>query len=780
MNNHPNLRRLAASLYPIHGINQLNFYFRVLKVLDPVPNDNEKPQRLQRWADYIWRSELKCPTYPTQRMGYPAFLIPDSEELATNRILKIEDVPNKVYRVKITSEKINVRLPEAFASERELICRMLERPFSDQLRSQKDKFWRSNWTTYFKLESENFNREDDLANAYRGIKFGVVYVQGQGIFFATDLKTRYVSKKSLSGYCKNDEIHDVLKKYLEEVDFNSRGWFLRDNGPLKIPCRFAGFTGSNVSDFSFTSGNREQSIYEYYSSTYPGIDIDPCEEAVFVKDRSKKESIGVPISRLFPVFTTDYQALRTCSIRPQISPDARKLITDYFLSALSNIRYGDKELNIEREIFSTSRTIIIPPRLEYGNEMLLSPFKNGVPNKASLAFDKGIKNWSKHKLEFLYKARVHNMMPLPNFVLILPDGIKRQDREDFIVKLSEEITRQSGEKPQFIKQNSYRIGNNEIRGESLLETVDEIGHQSRDALFIVVLWDGLTRHVYTELKKSVAFSQCLTEQSFRRITRTNSEYKIRKIISNLALGALTEVGIQPWVIADNLRHDLHVGIDVLEGQTVYHFLYGQGGRIVRREFGRSSSKSTDRREAIKRFEIYKEFDKALRSIFQETSHIQTMIIHRDGRWWPSEHDGLVEVIEKLKQEKILPVDFTYAVVEIRKNHLPVRLFTEIAQRENKVLSNPLPGTFLILDTTRALLTTTGTASWDSSRTAGNLLLEVVDSNSVLDILSITEDIFWLTQLNWSAPDLEIGLPVTIQWGDQALRRTFYSPAEEIE
>ncbi|MDY7009112.1 MAG: hypothetical protein SWX82_35730 [Cyanobacteriota bacterium] len=47
------------------------------------------------------------------------------------------------------------------------------------------------------------------------------------------------------------------------------------------------------------------------------------------------------------------------------------------------------------------------------------------------------------------------------------------------------------------------------------------------------------------------------------------------------------------------------------------------------------------------------------------------------------------------------------MVEIRKNHLPVRLFTAVEEKGREFLQNPIFGTYLILDKKRVILSTTG-------------------------------------------------------------------------
>jgi hypothetical protein len=57
------------------------------------------------------------------------------------------------------------------------------------------------------------------------------------------------------------------------------------------------------------------------------------------------------------------------------------------------------------------------------------------------------------------------------------------------------------------------------------------------------------------------------------------------------------------------------------------------------------------------------------------SPIQTVLIHRDGRVWPSELEGTRKAFEFLKREGTLAPDVTFTVLEISKSSpAPLRLF----------------------------------------------------------------------------------------------------------
>jgi hypothetical protein len=56
-----------------------------------------------------------------------------------------------------------------------------------------------------------------------------------------------------------------------------------------------------------------------------------------------------------------------------------------------------------------------------------------------------------------------------------------------------------------------------------------------------------------------------------------------------------------------------------------------------------------------------------------------------------------------------------------------------------------------------------------------MLVQIAHNPGNLEIKDIVRDVFYLTQLNWSAPDIEINAPVTIRWADDMLRDLYIEP-----
>lgn len=781
-----NSKKLAATLFPIEGLLQSCFQFRVLTVRETIPEDNHRPIRMQKWADSLWQSILKCPVYPTRINGKSAFLIPIQD--TPSDTIELRDVPDHIYHVDVSNDVVEVSIEDASAIEKELICKMLERPFSDRLRALKSTFWRVEWIQYFLQKPENVDSKNDILNAYRGYKFGVI-VHDNLPHLAVDIRTRYIGRTSLA-HCLDDEKKGDLLGHLNlKLPIENRATLVRDNGSVKISCRYAGETGNSIKECKIKG--LEETVLQYYNRKYPELKLNPNDRAVFVQDRISKdpfgsspEAIPVPESRLFPVFTTEYHGVKKCSVKSQLIPQERMNAIREFLDYFKEIQYGDTLIEVKKDPLVSERTVFVPPNLEFGNNTILNPFPEGIPDKISRRFDRDVSRFGSEKISTLYRAKPYHIEPLPEIVFLYPRTINRATRETFLKDLKREIMLQTGKELNIVLQRAYQIGKLERMGSALLEIATEVKLSHPRALVLVILWRSFYKSVHGELKETInpMRSQCASERTLQNICNQYNPRRARSQLRNLALAVLTEAGVKPWVLADPLHHDLYIGIDTLYGRICYHFLYGIGGRFITTQIGHSTTRGRSN-EAIKKPELQKRLINEITQIIKADIPVKSIIIHRDGRWWPSENDGLKAALKQLIERKILPVDVRCGVVEIRKTHKPIRLFTQIENNNSISFQNPLPGTYLVLDQDNVVLTTTGRpGEWDvpDGRTARTILLKLVEQIRTFEIEAIAEDAYRLSHLNWSAPDIEINLPVTIRWTDEALRETFRPPIDEEE
>jgi hypothetical protein len=765
-------KRLGATLFPISGLPSKAFRLRVLKVAEPIPHDTYTAIRMSRWATQLWK-ELKQAVVPSSRQREPVFLTPDVESLVPGFNVTVEDVPDREYTITVSPETVDVDPAKADPGELQLASEMIKRAISDAFRERGNIYWRKHWNLYFRREPENWERKDDAVDAFRGIKFGVVFLNSGAPWLAADIFTTYRGKRALSEYSTEERDRDLFYHLDDRFDPDERASFLRDNGDVKIPCRYLGGTSETVESFTFLLNGERKSVLNYYKDRYR-ISVPPTDEAVFVRDREGGDNLAVPASRLFPLFTTDAEEVKSCSIVSRLSPEDRIKLIREFLADLKEISFGGRKITIGAQPFIASERSVFPaPVLEFGDGGSL-----GV--NSSLPLEESYNNFRNGKLEMLYKHGPFSSQSLPDLVLLYPDSFDRNSRENLRQKLGDEIKALCGYLPRIARQISYPLGHQRSAGAGLMRAADELV-KNNDGSFlpVVVLADALNGNVYDLLKRRLTSlpSQCVRERTVRRVAH-DSQAVGGSRLRNLALGVLTAAGLQPWVVAKPFHYDFYMGVDVLANQVIYVFVCGKGGRNVwvqrgdqlrRRNFG----------EKIDRVQLAEQLKTGVREAKRLGVPLNHIIVHRDGRWWSNEDLGLNEAIAELKDEGTLSREAQVGVVEVRKSHLPVRLFTSFNGSGNAP-ENPMPGSYLILNEREVILTSTGQpGKWDrQGRTAATLLLRVArqPDGGALNIRHIAEDAYGMTHLNWNAPEIEISLPVTIRWSDERLREIVTNPS----
>ena len=262
-----NEKQLGATLFPISGLPSKDFRLRVLKVVETIPRDTYTAIRMSRWATQLWKG-LKQAVVPSSRFDEPALLTPDVDSLVQDSIFTVEDVPDREYSIKVSSETVDVNPATADPEELQLASEMIKRAISDAFRERGNIYWRKHWNLYFRREPENWEREDDAVDAFRGLRFGVVFLDTSAPWLAADILTTYRGKRPLSEYSGDERKRDLFYHLDDRFEPDERASFLRDNGDVKIPCRFLNSTNETVETFTFPLDGGRKSVLNYYKERY--------------------------------------------------------------------------------------------------------------------------------------------------------------------------------------------------------------------------------------------------------------------------------------------------------------------------------------------------------------------------------------------------------------------------------------------------------------------------------------------------------------------------------
>jgi hypothetical protein len=238
--------------------------------------------------------------------------------------------------------------------------------------------------------------------------------------------------------------------------------------------------------------------------------------------------------------------------------------------------------------------------------------------------------------------------------------------------------------------------------------------------------------------------QCATAAAILRYaqasgTGRNAPDLMRKFdsyVRHCAFGMLVVNRKWPWALAAPLHYDVYMGIDVLNRVAGVTFVFEGGRRIIFRDH---ESRQVEQLTA-----------RQLRSIIAQDlgAHLtafgirpRTFIVHRDGRSFSSEIDGVFSGVEDLQRRQLLPLDVTVGIVDIRKataDHLRL-----VEGHRLDEVQNPIVGSYAVLTPREGTVCTTG-RPYRFPGTAHPLAVEIREG--ALDIAWVLEDVYALAQL----------------------------------
>lgn len=220
----------------------------------------------------------------------------------------------------------------------------------------------------------------------------------------------------------------------------------------------------------------------------------------------------------------------------------------------------------------------------------------------------------------------------------------------------------------------------------------------------------------------------------------------------------------PFVLSGELAADVILGIDV-KHHTAGIVLIGNGGRIIHHDL-KTSSKSEKLSSGIVK-------DLVETMLRKEAPRLQPLakkiVVHRDGRIFPSEIDGLRAACETLADEGHIDADFELTVLEIGKTApAPLRFFRPVRTRDRGFqVFNPNLGEWFALTQDEGFVATTGQPLLPGRGTARPLKVSrVYGEMSMRDAL---QDVFHLSCLTWTRPESSSRLPISLKLCDTFLK-----------
>ena len=214
----------------------------------------------------------------------------------------------------------------------------------------------------------------------------------------------------------------------------------------------------------------------------------------------------------------------------------------------------------------------------------------------------------------------------------------------------------------------------------------------------------------------------------------------------------------PFVLANPLHADVTIGIDVKQNTAGLTIVSG-GARVS------TICRPSRQREMLLTEQVRTYLMELLR-LPGVTAPPRHVVLHRDGRVWPSERAGARQAIAELSDEGVLAPDATLTILEVSKSApAPLRLFEVTGSASRTWVENPQVGTYLVAGPNDAYLCATG-RPFRHPGTVNPLHVRYVEGG--LPFARALEDLYALTTLAWTRPDDCTREPITIKLNDRRL------------
>lgn len=763
-------RRQWVNLFPLLNQDKLAITYRLLEIhltrgdnydknlnqlLKAVRFEMRKPVALVRRAEADYLSipaDAALPQLERQLMPHISTLVPTS-------------TTNRLEFARLNAQDVSIAI--AF----------LEFAFKGALYQSRD-LWGDRRSYYSKspLLAGGLWSKIDL---YPGFKWGIVPREQGRLHLAVDTTVKYVDRAWLPERLNGADPREYLHRYC-----------LYHYGHEWYPVQLWGF-GQPIAQqrFIVAEDQRVTDVLSYTSQRWevnppPWVrNLDPESPSIIYrypgKDGDRYGALAL-CKLLYSTADEEVQQLHNRSIMDPAERFAQieETIRRYFQQAILGeqpIQVAAVPLQIERHVFPV-------PLLRFGQGHILkvsqpgsSQGTNGVP----------LEQLGQQRLRLALSPQAGPLDTSPFAVqyLLLPRSLPRAIYDDFQRRFIRAMRQVSGQQHYQVEQILYddRQATSLPKQVQAIQDACDANSISRGYAFLV-LPSHAKRDLHNQVKRVLwpqIHFQCARAKKIRSFYEerggtfqpiSSQQGKYDSYVRGCAFGMMMVNRKWLCALAEPLHYDAYIGIDVLHGMAGFTFVYDHGERIIFRH-GKGTQQERLTTKQLATF-LTKHLSEDLTEL---PTPPRSIIIHRDGRTFASELEGLEQAIRTLTDRSLLPRDVLVGVVDICKSTAAHLRLIEGSSRTQG--HNPEIGSYYLLNAQEGLVCTTG-QPFQFPGTAQPLVVNLVAGE--LQLPWVLEDVFALAQLTFAAPDKGMRLPITIKIADSFLEPIASQIAEEEE
>lgn len=690
-----------------------------------------------------------------------------------------------VATLKDTGREINIQFDTDSTELDTVRLRFLQFAIQNPLWSDSRLWLPSTGRPFF---SKNPDKQLGGLDLFTGFAARVARHPEGGFGLIVDLRRKLVSRSSLGASATRDQITKLKGRSC--VYRMGEKWF---------EVSISGMDDRNVGEPSIPLNGKPVSLLEYLHTQSPkpvpsSIAHLRTDGAAIYYRTNGPEQKAAPAELCYLVEDTHTAEGARNQPETVIDPHVRyPEITNIIRTFFKSIRVGNTVLSVRDEPSRVPERAFEVPTLRFGNEVTLRPDAHASRGAA-------LQDYGKRRMTLLSdpEAGFYVRSLFDRQYIILPKSIANSSGERFMADLKKQVEvlypDGGGYTPEVIEYDDL-TGRRDFVGQSrAIRAAIEAAHVKPGCVVVMQhrherrprSADQLSAWTVKELSRQFELTAAvihtdMVKRAYGTITRNGeTQYVIRDSESRRFLGYLRNVAINkilltngkwPFVLDMHLHADVIIGIDV-KHSTAAFTLIADGGRIIRFQTSPSKQKEQLLRNQVAKYVI--------ELISKEQRHVKrppkNIVIHRDGRAWPSEIDGIRDACALLAKDGIIDPAWQLTVVDISKSApAPVRFFETAPSHTGRGLSieNPLVGVWTAFTDDEAYVSTTG-RPFRIPGTANPLHIRRAHGN--MPVEQCAEDVFSLSCLSWPRPEGAMRLPISIKLCD----RTLFDEAAEYD
>lgn len=763
---------IEANCFKINGLESLNIDFRLFRIAGLRREAVEYYGNVQRIIRQL-SFQMKAPITTYERDGDTFLVVPKGFADPPSHVTLV----GTVAAIRDCQETISLRFAVDTPEFNAIRMRYLQFSFQDPLWNDP-RLWQpaAGRPFFFKKPEKNLGSLD----LFEGFASRVMPYPEGGFGVVVDLRRKLVFRSPLSATIRRDEINQLKGRSC--VYKMGDSWY---------EVSLSGLSDLRVGEPSIPLNGKPVSLIDYLHTKSPKpvptaiANLSPDGAAVYYRTNGPEQR-SAPASLCHLVEDTHGDGGARHQPETIIEPEERhRQINSIVRRFLHSLQVAGVELSVaERAGRASSRTFTVP-RLGFGNGVTLAPAQG------STGYADALREYGRQRLNLLndQKAGFFEQSVLSRQHFVIPKSIANSSGPQFLDDLRAQVIalypNGGGYDPEMVVYDDLTGTRDFVSQSRAIKAAMELaGVKPGYALVMVHRYarrarvaDQLAAWTVKELNRLFQVTAAVihtdtVQRSYMSMRRDGqTRYVIKDNERKRAVGYIRNVAINkilltngkwPFVLDSALHADVVVGIDV-KNSTAAFTLIADGGKIIRFATSPSRQKEQLLKNQVAQYvgDLIRKERRYLKAAPKE------IVIHRDGRAWPSEIEGLREACTTLAQEGFIDDGWQLTVLEIAKSAAaPMRLFNVRPPRDGRgfTVENPLVGSWVGTGD-EGFVCTTG-KPFRIPGTANPLHVKRVHGG--MSIENCLDDVFALSCLTWGRPEGAMRLPMSIKLCDRSL------------